>query len=147
MEPSTPLDVRPEVAEALRQGRPVVALSSSPIAHSLPWPINLETAREVEAAVRGEGAVPATLAVWEGRPTVGLNGAELEGLARGQSAFKASRRDLATAILQGRTAATTVAANMYLARRAGIRFLVTGGIGGVGGGGRRARGNLPRRPR
>jgi pseudouridylate synthase len=132
MEPSSPLDVRPEVAEALRAGRPVVALSSSPIAYSLPWPINLETAREVEAAVRQEGAVPATIAVWEGRPTVGLSLAELEGLARGQSTFKASRRDLATAFLEGRTAATTVAANMHLARRAGIRLLVTGGIGGVG---------------
>jgi pseudouridylate synthase len=132
MEHTIPLDVRPEVAEALRDGRPVVALSSSPIAYSLPWPVNLETAREVEAAVRQEGAVPATLAVWEGKPTVGLSVAELEGLARGQSAFKASRRDLATAVVQGRTAATTVAANMYLARQAGIRLLVTGGIGGVG---------------
>jgi pseudouridine-5'-phosphate glycosidase len=132
MEHTIPLDVRPEAAEALRDGQPIVALSSSPIAYSLPWPINLETAREIEAAVRQEGAVPATLAVWEGRPTVGLGPAELEGLARGKSAFKASRRDLPTAILQGCTAATTVAANMYLARRAGIRLLVTGGIGGVG---------------
>src|SRR5262249_42953293 len=132
MDPSTSLDVRPEVAEALRDGRPVVALSSSPIAHSLPWPINLEAAREVEAAVRQEGAVPAALAVWEGRPTVGLSPAELEELAQGTSVFKASRRDLATAIFQGCTAATTAAANMYLAHRTGIRLLVTGGIGGVG---------------
>jgi pseudouridine-5'-phosphate glycosidase len=132
MEHTFPLDVRPEVAEALRDGRPVVALSTSPIAHSLPWPTNREATREVEAAVRQEGAVPAALAVWEGRPTVGLSMAELEELAQGKSVFKASRRDLPTAVLQGCTAATTVAANMYLAWRAGIRLLVTGGIGGVG---------------
>jgi pseudouridylate synthase len=132
MEPVSPLDVRPEVAAALREGRPVVALSSAPIAHSLPWPINLEAAREAEAAVRREGAVPATLAIWKGRPTIGLEAAELEGLARGQSAFKAARRDLAAAIVQGQTAATTLGANLCLARRAGIRLVVTGGVGSLG---------------
>ena len=81
--PTAPLlDVRPEAAAALAAGRPVVALESTLIAHGLPWPLNLETARAAEAAVRREGAVPATIAVWRGRPTVGLNDAELEHLAR-----------------------------------------------------------------
>src|SRR5690242_12632292 len=102
----SPLDVRPEVAAALREGRPVVALASSPIAHTLPWPINLEAAREAEAAVRREGAVPALVAVWQGRPTIGLSDEEVEGLARGKSSAKASRRDLAAAVVHGRTAAT-----------------------------------------
>jgi pseudouridine-5'-phosphate glycosidase len=132
MGPSSPLDIRPEVATALREGRPVVALGSAPLAHSLPWPINLEAARESEAAVRKEGAVPATIAVWQGRPTIGLEAAELEGLARGRSAFKAARRDLAAAIVQGQTAATTLGANLCLARRAGIRLVVTGGVGSLG---------------
>jgi pseudouridine-5'-phosphate glycosidase len=131
MDPS-PIDIRPEVEAALREGRPVVALGSAPTAHSLPWPINLEAAREAEAAVRREGAVPATIAVWQGRPTIGLGTAELDGLARGQSAFKAARRDLGAAIVQGQTAATTLGANLYLARRAGIRLVVTGGVGSLG---------------
>jgi pseudouridine-5'-phosphate glycosidase len=130
----SPLDVHSEVAAALEAGRPVVALGSAHIAYSLPWPTNLEAAREAEAAVRHEGAVPATIAVWQGRPTIGLNAEQLEGVARGQSAFRASRRGLATAVAQGRTAATTVAANMSLAYRVGIRLVVTGGIGGVGRG-------------
>src|SRR5437660_6679637 len=88
----------PEVAAALRQGRPVVALESTLIAHGLPWPTNLETARAAEAAVRAAGAVPATVAVWRGRPTVGLTDAELEWLARPEHLAerpKASRRDRA----------------------------------------------------
>src|SRR5437764_3914262 len=95
------LDVRPEIALALREGRPVVALESTLIAHGLPWPLNLETARAAEAAVRAEGAVPATIAVWEGKPAVGLGAAELEALARGKEIRKASRRDLAAAVVQG----------------------------------------------
>ena len=118
MEHLSPIDVRPEVAAALREGRPVVALGSAPIAHSLPWPINLEAARAAKEAVRREGAVPAMIGVWQGRPTVGLGLAEIEGLARGRSAFKAARRDLPAAIIHGRTAATTLGANLYLARRA-----------------------------
>jgi pseudouridylate synthase len=125
------LDVRPEPAEALRIGRPVVALESTLIAHGLPWPLNLETARAAEAAVRAEGAVPATIAVWRGRPTVGLSDAELEELATSSNVRKASRRDLAFAVAQGATAATTVAATMFLAHLAGIRVFATGGIGGV----------------
>jgi pseudouridine-5'-phosphate glycosidase len=125
------LDVRPEVAAALRAGRPVVALESTLIAHGLPWPLNLETARQAEAAVRAEAAVPATVAVWRGRPTVGLGGAELEALARGTDVLKASRRDLAVAVAQQRTAATTVAATLFLAYRAGLRLFATGGLGGA----------------
>jgi pseudouridine-5'-phosphate glycosidase len=128
---STLLDIRPEVAEALRAGYPVVALESTLIAQGLPWPHNLETARAAEAAVWGEGAVPATIAVWQGRPTIGLTGAELEALAQSKDVGKASRRDLAAAIALRKTAATTVAATMTLAHRAGIRLFATGGIGGA----------------
>jgi pseudouridine-5'-phosphate glycosidase len=125
------LDVRPEVAAALRAGRPVVALESTLIAHGLPWPLNLETARAAEAAVRGGGAVPATVAVWQGRPTVGLVAEELEHLARAPGVRKASRRDLGASVSQGACAATTVSATMALAHRAGVRVFATGGIGGV----------------
>ncbi|HKI31306.1 MAG TPA: pseudouridine-5'-phosphate glycosidase [Gemmataceae bacterium] len=127
-----PLDVRPHVAAALQEGQPVVALTSAPLAHTLPWPISLDAAREAEEAVRREGAVPATIAVWRGRPTVGLSAEELEALARGQSAFRASRRDLAAAMVHRQTAATTLSANLCLAHRAGIRLLVTGGVGSLG---------------
>jgi pseudouridine-5'-phosphate glycosidase len=125
-----PLEIAAEVAAALRSGRPVVALESTLIAHGLPWPVGLETAREAEAAVCEEGAIPATIAVWHGQPTVGLDAQQLERLATG-GARKASRRDLAAAVSQGASAATTVAATMFLAHRAGIRVFATGGIGGV----------------
>ena len=125
-----PLDVSPEVAGA-SPDRPVVALESTLIAHGLPRPLNLEVAREAEAAVRAEGAVPATVAVIRGRPTVGLTDAELEELAYGDGLLKASGRDLAAAVARGRTAATTVAATMRLAHLAGIRVFATGGLGGV----------------
>ena len=125
------LDLSPEVANALQAQRPVVALESTLIAHGLPWPLNHETAAEAEAAVRAEGAVPATVAVWEGTPTVGLSPSRQQALARGEGVLKASRRDLAFAVARKRTAATTVAATMYLAHRAGIRVFATGGIGGV----------------
>lgn len=109
----------------------MVALESTLIAHGLPWPVNLETAREAERAIREEGAVPATIAILHGRPTVGLNDAELETLAKNGGVSKASRRDLAIAIGQGRTAATTIAGTMAIAHQAGIRLLATGGIGGA----------------
>jgi pseudouridine-5'-phosphate glycosidase len=125
------LHVHPEVAAALSARRPVVALESTLIAHGLPWPHNLETARAAEAAVRAEGAVPATIAVWQGCPKIGLDTGELEALAQSKEVLKASRRDLAAAIAGGRTAATTVAATMFLACRAGIRLFATGGIGGA----------------
>jgi pseudouridine-5'-phosphate glycosidase len=125
------LDIHPEVAAAQAAGLAVVALESTLIAHGLPWPQNLETARAAEAAVRAEGAVPATIAVWQGRPTVGLSAEQLEFLAQSRDVFKASRRDLAFAIARKQTAATTVAATMFLAHRAGIRLFATGGIGGA----------------
>jgi pseudouridine-5'-phosphate glycosidase len=124
-------DVHPEVAAALSDRRPVVALESTLIAHGLPWPLNLETGQQAEEAVRAAGACPATIAIWRGRPTIGLTGAQLAELAQGDAILKASRRDLATAMTQGRTAATTVAATLFLAHRAGIRVFATGGIGGV----------------
>jgi pseudouridine-5'-phosphate glycosidase len=125
------LDIRPEVSAALAEQRPVVALESTLIAHGLPWPANLETARQAEAAVRAEGAVPATVAIWQGRPIVGLDAGQLEQLARQPEVRKASSRDLAAAIVQKAFAATTVAATMVLAQRAGLRVFATGGIGGV----------------
>lgn len=125
------LDIRPEVAAALAAGRPVVALETTLIAHGLPWPINLETARAAEGAVRSAGAVPATIAVWHGRPTAGLADAELEQLATMPGVRKAGRRDLGAAVSQGACAATTVSGTMALAHRAGLRVFATGGIGGV----------------
>jgi len=129
--PTHELDVRPEVAAALAAGRPVVALESTLIAHGMPYPQNVETARAAEAAVRAAGAVPATIAILDGRPTAGLTGDEIERLARATDVWKASRRDLAAAVALGRTAATTVAATIALAEIAGIRVFATGGIGGA----------------
>ena len=125
------LVVRPEVADALAQRRAVVALESTLIAHGLPWPLNLETALAAEAAVRSEGGVPATIAILAGQVTVGLNEAELADLAQRKDVVKASRRDMAAAIIRKQTAATTVAATMALAHLAGIRIIATGGIGGA----------------
>jgi pseudouridine-5'-phosphate glycosidase len=125
------LVVRPDVAEALAQHRPVVALESTLIAHGLPWPLNLETALVAEKAVRDEGAVAATIAILAGTPTVGLSEAELRDLAQQENVIKASRRDLAAAIVRHQTAATTVAATMTLAHLAGIHLFATGGIGGA----------------
>src|SRR5437899_1403925 len=118
---TVPLDIRPEVTDALRTGRPVVALESTLIAHGLPWPVNRDTALEAESAIRAEGAIPATVAIWRGRPTVGLDAEQIEELATATDVRKASRRDLAAAVSQGATAATTVAATMFLAHRAGLR--------------------------
>ena len=125
------LTVRQEVQEALQQRRPVVTLESTLIAHGLPWPINVETALAAEDAVRAEGATPATIAVLHGKPTIGLSRDEITALGNDRTILKASRRDLAAAIAQGKSAATTVAATMVLAHRAGIRVMATGGIGGV----------------
>jgi pseudouridine-5'-phosphate glycosidase len=125
------LDIRPEIADAIRARRPVVALESTLIAHGLPWPWNLETAHRAEAAVRDEGAVPATIAILDGRPTIGLDETELRRLAQARDVLKASRRDLAFAITQHRTASTTVAGTMVLAHLAGIQVFATGGIGGA----------------
>ena len=129
------IQLSPEVAAAREQGRPVVALESTIIAHGMPWPQNLETAREVEDVIRIEGAVPATIAVIGGRIRVGLTDAELQQLAQAPDAMKLSRRDLPFAIATGRLGATTVAATMICAQLAGIEVFVTGGIGGVHRGG------------
>jgi pseudouridine-5'-phosphate glycosidase len=129
------VQVSEEVTAAVAAGRPVVALESTLICHGLPWPANLETAREAEAAVRAGGAVPATVAVLAGVPTVGLSAAEVEELARTPGVFKAGRRDLGPAVALKRTAATTVSATMALAHRTGVRVFGTGGIGGAHRGG------------
>ena len=121
----------PEVAAAQAEGRPVVALESTIVTHGLPWPRNLETARAVEAAVRAEGAVPATVAVRGGRLRVGLDAKELESLARATGVAKLSRADLAARMALGGEGSTTVAATMIAARLAGIECFATGGVGGV----------------
>lgn len=125
------LTISDEVRAAVGAGRPVVALESTLIAHGLPWPVNLETARESEAVVRAGGAVPATIAVLGGAPTVGLSDAQLEQLARARDVRKASRRDLGAAVTLKQNAATTVSATMALAHTAGIRVFATGGLGGA----------------
>jgi pseudouridine-5'-phosphate glycosidase len=125
------LTLSAEVAVALADNRPVVALESTLIAHGLPWPANLQTARESEAAVRAAGAVPATVAVWHGVSTVGLTDEQIVELAQSPGVFKASRRDLGAAVGLKRLAATTVSATMTLAHAAGVKVFATGGIGGA----------------
>jgi pseudouridine-5'-phosphate glycosidase len=129
--PAGLLDVLDEVQQALAGGGPVVALESTIISHGMPYPQNLTTALDVEAVVRAHGAVPATIAVVDGRLRVGLDAAALERLANGSGVLKASRRDLPAMVARGATAGTTVAATMYLAHLAGIDIFATGGIGGV----------------
>jgi pseudouridine-5'-phosphate glycosidase len=122
----------PDVADALRRGLPVVALESTIISHGMPYPDNLTMAREVEAIVREHGATPATIAIIDGVPRVGLTDDQLVQLASlGPSALKVSRRDVAHCIAKGATGATTVSATMLLAHAAGISIFVTGGVGGV----------------
>jgi len=121
----------PEVAEARANGVPLVALESTIITHGMPYPQNADTARRVEAEVRAAGAVPATIAVMEGRIHIGLSAGELETLGRATGVMKLSRADLAVGLASGRTGATTVAATMIAARLAGIDTFATGGIGGV----------------
>jgi pseudouridine-5'-phosphate glycosidase len=127
----SPLTIADEVRAALEAGRAVVALESTIVTHGMPYPRNLETALGVEDVVRAHGAVPATVAVVEGRPRVGLEPGELEKLAAGEGIAKASRRDLGALVATGRSAGTTVAATMFLAHLAGIAIFATGGIGGV----------------
>jgi len=119
------------VAEALTWGQPVVALESTLIAHGLPQPDNLALARELEAIVRAEGGVPATVAMIRGEPVVGLTDAELERIASGVEIPKLSVRDLSPAAARGSDGATTVASTALLASRVGIRLFATGGLGGV----------------
>ena len=126
------LDIAPEVHLALQQGQPVVALESTIISHGMPYPQNVATALRVEAEVRSSGALPATIAVIDGRLTAGLNVAQIEALGRaGPTVAKVSRRDLPFIVATNQTGATTVAATMIIASMAGIRVFATGGIGGV----------------
>ncbi|MET9623234.1 pseudouridine-5'-phosphate glycosidase [Streptomyces sp. NPDC006464] len=123
--------VSEEVREALHEGRPVVALESTIIAHGLPRPRNLAVARELEALVRDEGAVPATVAVIDGTAHVGLDPARLDRIAEDPDVRKLGHRDLAPALAAGATGATTVSATAWLADSAGLRVFATGGLGGV----------------
>lgn len=125
------LDVNEEVRNALAARGPIVALETTILSHGMPFPQNLATAREVEALVRARGAVPATIAVFEGRICVGLSDAQLERLAQARDILKLSRADLAYAVATRRNGATTVAATMICAHLAGIAIFATGGIGGV----------------
>lgn len=121
----------PNVEKALRVGAPVVALESTIITHGMPYPDNLSMARSVEAIIRDEGAVPATIAVLEGALHVGLSDSQAEALAQTNGAMKLSRADLAFAMVKGATGGTTVAATMMAAHAAGISVFATGGIGGA----------------
>jgi pseudouridylate synthase len=120
-----------EVADALAGGRPVVALESTIITHGMPYPENLAMARGVETVIREAGAVPATVAVLDGRLRAGLSEAEVERLGAAKDAVKASSRDLATCMVGRQTAGTTVSATMRIAELAGIAIFATGGVGGV----------------
>ena len=132
MAASVGIDIAPAVQAALQAGQPVVALESTIIAHGMSYPRNVETARQVEAQVQAKGAVPATIAILQGRLKIGLSQDEIERLGKqGRQVPKASRRDLPVLLAQGKDGATTVAATMIAAERAGIRVFATGGIGGV----------------
>lgn len=132
-----PMRLAQDVKEALADGRPVVALESTLVTHGLAWPANLDAARRAEAAVRNNGAVPATIAVHDGQLLIGLSGDQLSDLAMAEGAMKASRATLAAALAGGGWAGTTVSATMIAAYAAQIRVFATGGIGGVHRGGER----------
>lgn len=123
--------ISPEVQSALSSGQGVVALESTIITHGMPYPANRDTALRVEQAVRDEGAMPATIAILKGVPTVGLSEEIIERLAQTDDAMKLSRADLAMAVARGVDGSTTVAATMMLAKKTGIKVFATGGIGGV----------------
>jgi pseudouridine-5'-phosphate glycosidase len=131
------LDIAPEVANALQEQHAVVALESTVIAHGLPRPQNLQTAQRLEAVVREQGAVPATIAIIEGKLSAGLNDDQLHLLANNNDIRKISTRDISIAVARGWNGATTVASTIWIAHRAGIKVFATGGIGGV------HRGSLP----
>lgn len=125
------LSITPEIQEAIKEGKPIVALESTILSHGMPYPENIEFAHKVEEVVRGEGAIPATMAIIGGKLKVGLNAEELELMCKADNIAKASRRDVAVYLANGQTAATTVATTMLIANLAGIRVFATGGIGGV----------------
>ena len=125
------LDIAPEVKSAVEAGKPVVALESTILSHGMPYPENLTFAAEVERIIRAEGAIPATMAIIDGRMKVGLSAGELELMCKGENVAKVSRRDRPILLATGGTGATTVASTMILASLAGIPVFATGGIGGV----------------
>jgi len=131
------LNLAPEVNDAIRNQRAVVALESTVIAHGLPRPQNLQTANRLQEVVRETGATPATIAIIEGKLSVGLNDDQISTLANGNGIRKISTRDISLAVAQGWNGATTVASTTWIAHRAGIKVFATGGIGGV------HRGSLP----
>ena len=125
------INYHPSIKDARDAGTPIVALESTLITHGLPWPENLEIARDMESEVRRAGATPATVAILGGHITVGLTDEQLQYLAQANNVRKCSRRDLPLAIARGEDGATTVASTMIIAHMAGIRIFATGGIGGV----------------
>lgn len=125
------LNIHPEVQEALQAGKAVVALESTIISHGMPYPQNVQTALEVEQEIRNLGAIPATIAILEGKLCIGLNASQLEAMGHGADVWKVSLRDMPYVLANGLKGATTVAATMRIAAMAGIRIFVTGGIGGV----------------
>ena len=125
------MDISTEVQQALKTGLPIVALESTIISHGMPFPQNLKTALKVEKIIREESAIPATIAILNGRIKIGLSQHELEQFAKQTSQIKVSRRDLPLVISQKQSGGTTVAATMICAKLAGIAVFVTGGIGGV----------------
>ena len=129
------MDITPEIEEAVRTGKPVVALESTILSHGMPYPENLGFAREVEKIIRAEGAVPATLAIIDGRLKAGLTEEELVRMCEAKGVLKVSRRDLPIVAAKKLTGATTVATTMILANLAGVHVFATGGIGGVHRGG------------
>ena len=124
------LNIHPEVKTALTEGKPVVALESTIISHGMPWPKNVETALQVEQEVRNQGAIPATIAILDGKCCVGLTTPQIENLGKATDAWKVSLRDMPYVLTNKLIGATTVAATMRIAHMAGIRIFVTGGIGG-----------------
>jgi pseudouridine-5'-phosphate glycosidase len=131
MQPSSYITLSDEVQAALQQQRPVVALESTVIAHGLPYPANVEVAQAMEAAIRVEGAIPATVGILNGKIVIGLTQDEIQYLGTARDILKVSRRDLAVTLATRQPGATTVAGTMLCAGMVGIRFFATGGIGGV----------------
>ena len=124
------MKINPEVASALKEGKPVVALESTIISHGMPYPKNVETAMLVEKTVRENGAVPATMGIIEGEPIVGMTPLEIEEFGKRKGIAKVSKRDLPIVMARKEWGATTVSATILLAKKAGIEIFVTGGIGG-----------------
>ena len=125
------LDIKPEIKKALEEGKAVVALESTIISHGMPYPRNVETALNVEQIIRDNGAIPATIAIMDGKLKVGLNKDEIESLGKSSDAIKCSRRDIPFILAKKLDGATTVASTMLIASIAGIKVFATGGIGGV----------------